>query len=144
MKKKYYGGETLDYSYMIWSIVIFVENRLQGELNLEDLMKETGFSLAHLREVFAKKTGQSLAKYILSRKIANAAFDLLHYDEAIIQVAMNYGFTNPDTFTRAFHRIIGCNPSEFRKIRPVMRRIKLCPGVYGMGLPLKHGGNNVE
>jgi AraC-like DNA-binding protein len=45
-----------------------------------------------------------------------------------------YGFSNHDTFTRAFKRITGLTPSEFKKKRPSVGRIKLCAGVYGIGL----------
>lgn len=102
------------------------------------LEKATGFSLAHIRDIFAQKTGKPLSKYILERKISNAAFEIIHSQETFITIAEKYGFTNADTFTRAFKRITGLVPSDFRKRRMSVSRVKLCAGVYGVGLPITY------
>ena len=125
----------MDHYFTVWSVIVFVENRVQDKIDYAELEKATGFSLAHIRDVFAKMTGTTLSRYILSRKIANAAFEILHNHHSILYVATKYGFTNHDTFTRAFKRITGLTPSEFRKKRPPVRRIMLCAGMYGIGLP---------
>lgn len=124
----------MDYYLTIWSVVVFVENRLQSDIDYTELERATGFSLAHIRDVFAKHTGKSLSRYILSRKIANAAFEIIHSEQNILDIAMKYGISNPDTFTRAFKRITALTPQEFRKRRCPVGRIKLCAGVYGVGI----------
>lgn len=124
----------MDYSLTIWSVVVFVENRIQEKIDYAELEKETGFSLAHIRDVFASKTGVSLSRYILTRKITNAAFEILHSQQSILEIAMKFGFSNHDTFTRAFKRVTGLTPLEFKKQRPAMGRMKLCSGVYGVKL----------
>jgi len=96
---------------------------------------EIGFSLSHLRVVFMNLTGKTLAQYILERKVSRAAFDIIHSNDTLSSIAERYAFTNPDTFTRAFKRVIGLNPSEFRKIKPPVVRIKLCAGVFGFAVP---------
>lgn len=133
----------MEYYLVISSIVIFVENRLQGKLDYGELEEATGFSLAHVRDVFAKLTGKPLYRYILERKIANAAFELLHSKKGILDIAMKYGFSNPDTFTRAFNRVTGVNPQDFRKQRYPVGRIKLCAGVYGVGILKQDTGEEV-
>lgn len=124
----------MDYFITIWSVVVFVENRLYGKLDYKELEKETGFSLAHIRDVFAKHTSRSLSRYIINRKIANAAFEMIHSEQSILDIAAKYGFSNPDTFTRAFKRVTGMTPQEFRKQHCSVGRIKLCAGVYSVGI----------
>lgn len=123
----------VDYSLTIWSVIAFVENRIQEKIDYAELEKATGFSLQHLRDVFARLTGISLSRYILTRKIANAAYEILYSKQTILDIAQKYSFSNHDTFTRAFKRITGMTPAEFRKRRPQMGRIKLCSGIYGIG-----------
>ena len=123
----------MDYFLVICSVIIYVENRLKTDIIYRELEKETGFSLAHIRDVFVRKTGKSLSRYILERKILNAAFEISHTKENILTIAEKYDFKNPDTFTRAFKRVIGIIPSEFRKKKITVGRIKLCAGVYGVG-----------
>lgn len=122
----------MDYYIVICSVIVFVENRLQSGFEYSELEKATGFSLSYIRSIFAKHTGKPLARYILSRKIAHGAFDIIHSEESILNISSKYGFNNPDTFTRAFKRITGLTPQDFRKQRCKVGRIKLCAGVYGV------------
>ena len=98
-----------------------------------ELERATGFSLAHIRSVFKAHVGMPLNHYICSRKIANAAFDLINTQKSILEISLAYRF-NPDTFTKAFKRVTGCTPQAFRRSRRPVGRIKLCAGVYGIGI----------
>jgi len=118
----------------VWAVVAQVEERLTSGLSAAELARNTGFSLAHLRQLFAEATGATLARYMLRRRIANAAFDLLHTPHTALDIACAYGFQNPDTFTRAFRRCTGMTPQAFRKRRPPIARAKLAAGVYGVAL----------
>ena len=138
----------MDSSIVINIVIVYVEKRIKTNIHYSELERETGFSLAHVRDIFAKKTGRSLSKYILERKICNAAFEIAHTRESLSAIAENYGFNNPDTFTRAFRRVTGLTPSDFRKRKITVGRIKLCGGVYGVGFTpkeiksMKGNGNN--
>ncbi len=129
----------MDYYITIWTVIVFVENRLQTGFEYAELEKATGFSLSYLRAVFAKLTGQSLSRYVLNRKIANAAFEIAHSGQSILSIAAKYGFSNPDSFTRAFRRVTGLNPNEFRKRKKTVGHIKLCAGVYGVSVKSENG-----
>ncbi len=118
---------------MSWSVIVFVENRLRSEINTAALEQATGFSLAHIRSVFAAHVGMPLNRYICARRIANAAFDLINTQKSILDIALAYRFTNPDTFTKAFKRVTGFTPQAFRLSRRPVGRVKLCAGVYGVG-----------
>lgn len=128
------GGDVMDQYLMVSSVVIFVENRLQSGFEYTELEKAIGFSLPHIRAVFARLTGKSLSRYVLSRRIANAAFEITHSEKNILDIATKYGFSNPDSFTRAFRRITGNNPNDFRKQRQSVGRIILSAGVFGVSV----------
>ncbi|MDF2675364.1 MAG: DNA-binding protein AraC-type [Clostridiales bacterium] len=139
-------GVRMDYFLTVSSIIIYLENRIQEKIEYEELERATGFSIAHIRDVFVTKTGMTLSRYILVRKISNAAYEILYNSQSIMNIATKYGFTNYDTFTRAFKRITGLTPSEFRKKRPPVGKIKLCACAFGIGLlnPInREDGNNV-
>jgi len=89
-----------------------------------------GFTYTHIRDLFKKTTSISLSRYILARKIANAVFEIRHSGKNITDIAFEYGFSNLDTFTRAFRRCTGLNPSEFNKTAYLCGRRIICPGVY--------------
>ena len=135
----------MDHYLIVSSIAVFVESRLQHGFDYSELEKAVGFSLPHIRAVYSRLTGRSLSRYILSRRIANAAFELVHSKSTILDIATKYGFSNPDTFTRAFRRVTGVNPNEFRKLKRPVGRSLLSTGVYGVSLkPVGYHQNESE
>ncbi len=130
----------MDRFVLVGAVIAYVENRLTAGVDLDELSRAVGFSLAHLRQIFAEATGVPMRRYILQRRIAHAAFDLLYTDRTALDIATAYGFQNADTFTRAFRRCTGLSPQAFRVQRPRVARIKLAAGVYGVGLP-KHSAH---
>lgn len=124
----------MDNNLLVLTVAVFVENRLQTGFEYSELEKAVGFSLPHIRAVYAKTTGKSLARYVLSRRIANAAFEVAHSKKKILDIATKYGFSSHDSFTRAFRRVTGLNPNEFRKLRRPVGRTVLCAGVYGVSV----------
>ncbi len=126
----------MDQIFLFVNVVItFAEARIKGKIDYNELAEATGFSLPYVRELFTSQTNKSLYRYILERKIANAAFECSYTDKTLFTIGMEYGFNNADAFTRAFKRIVGVTPSEFRRMKVKMKRIKLCAGVYGIELP---------
>lgn len=109
---------------------------------MEEFVRQTGFSLAHIRDVFRKCTGKSLSRYVQERRIANAAQELLDTDRTILDIAVHYGFSGRTVFSRAFRRHTDYTPSQFRAEAPVLARVRLCAGVYGAALPRRWEDGN--
>jgi AraC-like DNA-binding protein len=107
-----------------------IEESVKSITDYRDLENTVGFSYWHIRDIFKRITGISLSRYMLARKIANAAFEIRHSMKSITEIAFEYGFSNLDTFTRAFRRYTGLNPSEFKKSGYLCGRNIICPGVY--------------
>ena len=128
----------MNHYILIWSICTFVETRVRENIDLEELASQTGFSLAHVRDVFRQNTGKSLSHYVQERKIANAAQELLYTDKKIIDIAMQYGFSGRTVFSRIFRRYTGYTPSSFRSAHPTLTRIRLCAGVFGVRPPQRN------
>jgi len=92
-----------------------IESQLKTEINLDSIAKETGYSYYHYSRVFRGITGHSPYDYILRRKLSEAAKDLVSSDKNIIDIAYDYGFKNPETFSRGFKRLFGIQPVQYRK-----------------------------
>jgi AraC-like DNA-binding protein len=124
----------MDYSLCILSVVVFIEKRVRDGMDLRLLERDTGFSYRHLREVFRECTRMTLARYALSRRVAHAAFDIMHTGKSLTDIAGEYGFETYDTFSRAFRRETGIVPSLFRKTNVTVGRKRLAAGAYGPAL----------
>jgi len=120
----------LDYEAEICNLIACIEQNIKSKPDYHEMEQALGFSYRHIRNIFHKTTHISLSRYILARKIANAAFEIRHSEKSITDISYEYGFTNPDTFTRAFRRDTGLTPSEFKKSGHLCGRRIICPGVY--------------
>lgn len=131
----------MDYSFFIWSTATFIEARVREPIEYTDLEKSVGFSYRHIRETFRETTGITLSRYILLRRLSNAAFDIVHTQKSLTDIAADYMFESYDAFTRAFKRHMDIPPSQLRrnscKLRVGRKRILI--GMYGPML-LKQDG----
>ena len=125
----------MSYPSAVKAVICYIEAHIKDEkFNYNELERRIGFSNAYIREIFGRNTGCSLVKYIRMRKIKCSTYELLYTDMSILEIAYLYGFSNPETYTRAFHKIANMTPSTFRNIRPIIGKEELSVGVYGIGL----------
>jgi len=120
----------VNYLSDIYLLAARIEENVKDITDYRALESTVGFSYVHIRSLFKKATGISLSRYILARRVANAAFDIRHSGKSITEIVFEYGFSNPDTFTRAFRRCTGLNPSAFKKSHYLCGRRIICPGIY--------------
>lgn len=117
------------------SIVCYIEaNIMNGKFDYARLGQSIGFSKPYIREIFRNDMGCPIAEYIRTRRVKCSAMDLLNSDKTIIEIAYKYGFTNPETYTRAFYKITGMTPSTFRKGNLIVGKEKIFSGVYSIGI----------
>jgi len=124
----------MDYYCLLQSAVSYIESRVRSEIDCGALSRSFGVSEPHFRDVFASRVGVPPGRYALTRRVAHAAFEISHTDRALFDIALDYGFDNPDTFTRAFRRETGMTPSSFRSARVPVGRVRLAAGAFGPGL----------
>lgn len=135
----------MSYATCTKALICYIEAHIMdGQIPYGELEKQIGFSRAHIRDLFRKSTGIPLVRYVQMRKIKSSALQLINTDKTILEIACEYGFANPETYTRSFRKITGMTPSEFRRKRPVVAKEELCTGVYGIGiLPQKERRSDI-
>jgi transcriptional regulator GlxA family with amidase domain len=85
------------------------------DLSIANLASRTGLSSRHFARLFRKEIGVAPAPWVKEARVA-AARRLLESGEAVPkQVACQCGFANADTLRRAFVRLVGVTPAEYRK-----------------------------
>ena len=125
----------MSYPLHTYAILSYIESHAKDQkLDYHALELKAGFSYAHIRDFFKRDTGYSLASYVRRRKILTSAFELLHTDKTIMELALDYGFSSHESYTRAFTKVVGMTPSSFRNSRPLMGKSELTNGIYGIGL----------
>ncbi|MDD6212497.1 MAG: AraC family transcriptional regulator [Clostridiales bacterium] len=91
----------------------YIADHLEKEITLSDLARVSLFSPFHSHRLFREHTGLTPAEYIRRMRLSQSALRLKNEDCRIIDVAMDLGFGSVDGYTRAFHRMFGCNPKEY-------------------------------
>ena len=79
------------------------------------IAKAAGSSEGDIQKVFYALTGISIAEYVRRRRLSLAGYELQKGEQSVLEVALKYGYTSPDSFTRAFRQMHGTTPSEVKK-----------------------------
>lgn len=92
----------------------YIEEHLTEDMDYSKISKIAYCSEYHFKRMFSFLSGISLSEYIRRRRLTLAALDLKDSNLRIIDVAVKYGYSSADSFSRAFHSMHGILPSEAR------------------------------
>ncbi|MED1743144.1 AraC family transcriptional regulator [Brevibacillus borstelensis] len=92
----------------------YIEENLTEDIDFAEVARLACCSQYHFTRMFAFIAGVTLSEYIRRRRLTLAAFELTDKNVRIIDVAIKYGYSSPDSFTRAFQSLHGVTPSEAR------------------------------
>lgn len=93
----------------------YIENDLTGEITQENCARAACCSLSGLQKLFRSVFNYSVGDYITRRRLTLAAREIQRSDSAFLDIALKYGYGSAEAFTRAFSRIWGVTPSEYRR-----------------------------
>ena len=93
----------------------YIAENLAGDIRLSDLARVSLFSPWYSYRLFREHLDLTPTEYIRRLRLSQAAVRLRDEKKRVIDVAFDLGFSNVDTFTRAFFRAFGLNPSEYAK-----------------------------
>ena len=92
----------------------YVEDHIADAVDYEEAAKRAYSSNFHFQRVFNTICGYSLGDYIRYRRLSLAAAELINTHEKVIDVALKYGYENPESFSRAFTKFHGAAPSQVK------------------------------
>ncbi len=95
-------------------LLVHIQARLDGDLSLAALSAKASLSPFHLQRLFKAAVGETPKAYSLRLRLERGAFRLVAHDSKLIDIALECGFDNHETFSRAFRRRFGKSPSGYR------------------------------
>jgi AraC family transcriptional regulator len=104
----------LDLSVMAQALD-FVEDHLREDIKISDIAQAVSYSVFYFCRIFNQVTHHTPYDYLMRRRVAESARELLQTDKKIIDIAGDYQFNNPETFSRAFKRVFDMQPNQWRK-----------------------------
>ena len=93
----------------------YIGQNTARDISLSDLAQASLFSPWYSYRLFREYLGLTPTEYIRKLRLSQAALRLRDGEDKVIDIAFDLGFGSMDTFTRAFFREFGCNPSDYRK-----------------------------
>lgn len=108
------GSDFMENKNLIDKAIEFIQSNPKENLSLQSIADNARFSLTYFDMIFQKHTGYSPVEYSRVYKLTRSALDLKRTNKSVIDVALDYGYASPESFTRAFKAFYGISPSEYR------------------------------
>lgn len=89
-------------------------NRFADGIGVSDLARAAGMTRHHFSRTFAKVEGRTPSQWLTDLRISEATRLLRESPLSVAAVAERCGYQDPAYFCRAFRRLIGVSPGEFR------------------------------
>ena len=93
----------------------YIEEHLKEDIKIVDVANEAYVSSFYFQKAFRILCGFSVAEYIRYRRLSLAGSEVITTNKKIIEIALEYGYDSPDSFTKAFTRFHGVTPTVARK-----------------------------
>ena len=105
----------MDWVTSIHQAIQYIEEHLREELTIREIAQQAALSPFYFQKGFAMLCGMTVGDYIRQRRLSAAGLEVLTTDRKIIDIALEFGYDSPDSFTRAFARFHGLTPAALRK-----------------------------
>ncbi|EMH5182525.1 MULTISPECIES: AraC family transcriptional regulator [Serratia] len=107
---------TQTYAKRFAQVFDYIDRHLDEALTVEKLSEVAHFSRFHFQRQFSAYCGISVWRYIQWMRLKRASYRLAYNPlEPVIDIALDAGFQNPESFSRAFKQAFSQTPSQFRK-----------------------------
>lgn len=95
--------------------IAYMEKHLQDNISAQDVAEQVALSSLHFQRGFLIMTGYSVSEYLRNRRLYLAALELKQTNRKVIDVAYDYGYETPESFTKAFVRFHGTTPMQVKQ-----------------------------
>lgn len=104
-----------DYHERINKVLLYVNNNLDENLDLDKLAAISNFSPFHFHRIMRAHINEPLGSYIIRRRLDTAAGLLTLSGEPVNEIANKIGYDCPASLTKAFKKRFNVSPAEYRE-----------------------------
>ena len=97
----------------LFELMVYVDEHLGEDLNINSLAKRIGFSESKLQNLCKAVYGKSLAKEITERRMIKALELFEDNNDSVSAVGYKLGYTNMSHFSSTFRTVHGFLPSDY-------------------------------
>ena len=100
----------------IWEVIYFIHFKFSTDLTLMTLAEKFHYSKSYLNALLKKHTGLNFSDLLEEVRIRNAYTYMMFSGMQTSQISFLVGFKDKRAFIRAFKKVKGHTPEEFKKI----------------------------
>ncbi|MFQ9978373.1 AraC family transcriptional regulator [Clostridium cadaveris] len=105
-----------EYLSRIYKVQDYIERNYFKDTSVEKLAEVAGFSKYHFNRIFKRVLNESISQYVNRIRIEHSLFLVGYRTEiSLTDIALELGYTDSATFSRAFKTYYGISPSSYRK-----------------------------
>jgi len=98
----------------IQELQLWIMENLRKRLSMQVLADRVVMSVRNFERVFTRELGRTPSQYVLEARVEAARQQLERTDRGFKQIAAVCGFGSADAMRRAFVRIVGITPNQYR------------------------------
>lgn len=106
-------GETAD-AASARQILVYLETHFREDVTLPRMARELAYSPCHISHILNRVAGRNLNTCLNDLRIRAAEEELRLTRDSLQEIAFRCGFQSVPTFYRAFRRVSGMTPTQFR------------------------------
>ncbi len=95
-------------------VIEYIENHLDGKLDLEMISEAVHYSKYHLHRLFSNTVGMTIHDYVVRRQLTEEAKLLVFSNKPIIEIAFICGYESQQAFSSVFKSMYKIPPAEYR------------------------------
>ena len=92
----------------------YIRKHYANKLTMVQAADYVHLNPSYFSKLFRSKTGVTFTDYLTNVRITQAKQLLLNTDDRICDICLNVGFSDNVTFNRAFWRVVGVSPTDYR------------------------------
>lgn len=112
--KRFYPKEIIN-DELALKIIAFMEDRLYGRFNMDELSRELSFGKTYLSKYFSRACGYSIIDYFNIMKISEAKRLIRSGKYNFFEISEMLTFSNSHYFSTIFKKLTGMTPSQYKK-----------------------------
>ena len=100
----------------IWEVIYYIHFKYNTDITLLNLAQKFHYSQSYLNTLLRRQTGLNSSDLLEEARIRNACAYMMIFGMQPSQIALIVGFKDKRAFIRAFKKVKGFSPEDFRKI----------------------------
>jgi transcriptional regulator GlxA family with amidase domain len=98
-------------------VISFIKENFTYDISREGLAAAVDLNPNYMSRIFMTYTGKKINDYINELRVKRTIEKIEKGDMLILDIALDAGFESMSTFNRAFKKITGTTPSEYKKAK---------------------------